>query len=330
MKNEDKIFIFTTIYNGKVYLDDFIKGFLGQTSNSFIHFIYNDGSTDDIDQKIEEYKQLASNRKKPFNVIYEKCYINKGNDYGTEHCIKKCLEYSLIDKELTYFMWVNADDIPIKNMVNNILKYSKYSYSVINLKRKNLFGKKLKHHYVPRMKIHPFEEVLALERFYWSVFAIKISTFINVNPKGIIIPYKINAIPNDNQVLLEVFSQTDSYKYVRKASVIKRVHNNNLLRTIVNLNKNYIDFFSNENLYFSDETIDRYKILSHCLDIRRNISTSFHEKKYEEVISCYKNLIEYLRASNINGGYFITKHKAQVMVLISLFILIKRKLFVNI
>jgi len=120
-----KFFIFTCVYNGKKYINRLLDSMLKQDSNNFIHYIYDDGSTDDIGDIINEYKEKASKLDKPFKVIYERNSKNIGNLASTQHCLDKVLEF----KDCNYFGWINADDWlkdrGIKTLTKCILKKQK-------------------------------------------------------------------------------------------------------------------------------------------------------------------------------------------------------------
>ncbi len=58
------IFLFTCIKDGRKYIWKLFESLLEQTSNNFVHFIYDDGSNDPIEDLVETYKEKAFNLSK--------------------------------------------------------------------------------------------------------------------------------------------------------------------------------------------------------------------------------------------------------------------------
>ena len=103
MKNlEPVFFLFTCVKDGRAYIEKLFTSLLNQTKKNFIHYIYEDGSTEPLDELVFDYIEKAKKLETPFEVIYEKCERNIGLNKATEHCLKKC--------NLKYFIWMNCDD----------------------------------------------------------------------------------------------------------------------------------------------------------------------------------------------------------------------------
>ena len=100
-------FVFTCVKNGRKFIEKLFDSLLSQTRINFVHYIYEDGSTEPLDEMVEEYKLRASKLDKHYEIIYEKNPVNLGLNESTKHCIEKC--------NAPYFIWIDCD-----NWVNNI------------------------------------------------------------------------------------------------------------------------------------------------------------------------------------------------------------------
>ena len=100
--NEPLFFLFTCVKDGREYIDKLFESLLMQTKKNFIHYIYEDGSDNPLDEIVENYIKRVNQLDEPYRVVYEKCNKNIGLNKATEHCLKKCY--------LNYFIWMNCDD----------------------------------------------------------------------------------------------------------------------------------------------------------------------------------------------------------------------------
>jgi len=103
---ENKFFIFTCVHNEKSLIGNLFKSLLNQKYTNFVHYIYDDASTDDISDIVNEYKDRASHLHRPYLVVYEKGLKNIGNLASTKHCLEIMGKY----RDCNYFGWINADD----------------------------------------------------------------------------------------------------------------------------------------------------------------------------------------------------------------------------
>lgn len=95
-------FTFTCVKNGRQFILRLFDSLLKQTKKNFIHYIYDDGSTEPLDDMVEEYKQKVSKLVNPYEVIYEKNPNNIGLNMATKHCIDMC--------SCPYFIWIDCDN----------------------------------------------------------------------------------------------------------------------------------------------------------------------------------------------------------------------------
>ena len=116
-QQQPKIAIITTIYNDYDVVKKLLKALLEQTSNNFIHYIYDDGSSSIDNKLITEYIDCAKKRNKPYKVIFIKGAINIGCQKAHEYMFRYIKE--------DYFSWVDSDDSVTKNFVKVICKHIK-------------------------------------------------------------------------------------------------------------------------------------------------------------------------------------------------------------
>jgi len=112
-KTQDYLFfVFTCVKNGRKYIEKLFDSLLEQTLTNFVHFIYDDGSDDPIDDLVDEYRKKVSLLANPFPVIYEKNTTNIGINMATQYCISKCCA--------RYFVWIDCDNWIDKNFFNEM------------------------------------------------------------------------------------------------------------------------------------------------------------------------------------------------------------------
>lgn len=95
-------FLFTCVKDGRKYIGRLFDSLLSQTNTNFVHYIYDDGSKEPLDEMVDEYKNKVARLKKPYRVIYEKNPINLGLNLSTKHCIDVC--------NLQFFIWIDCDN----------------------------------------------------------------------------------------------------------------------------------------------------------------------------------------------------------------------------
>jgi len=110
-----KLAIVTTVYNDYALLPSLLKCMLAQTSNNFVHYIYDDGSENIDKALIQSYIEKASLLPKPFKVCFMEGECNLG--------CQKAHEYMFRYIDEAYFTWVDSDDCVNKNFVKIIEGY---------------------------------------------------------------------------------------------------------------------------------------------------------------------------------------------------------------
>lgn len=99
-------------YNGAKFLPDFLKSVLRQTYKNIQFILINDGSTDNTDEIIDEYKSLLDTK------LNEFIYIKKKNG-GAASAINNGLKY--VKGE--YLVWADVDDILDKDNIFKKLNF---------------------------------------------------------------------------------------------------------------------------------------------------------------------------------------------------------------
>ena len=99
MKNNPKVSIIIPVYNGEKYVKSAIQSALKQTYKNIEIIVVNDGSTDNTDKVVQQFKN---------KIIY----LKKENG-GVSSALNLGLLYMTGD----YFSWLSHDDIYKKNKV---------------------------------------------------------------------------------------------------------------------------------------------------------------------------------------------------------------------
>ena len=115
--NEPLFFLFTCVKDGRKYINKLFDSLLAQTKINFVHYIYEDGSKDPLDEMVEQYKEKVSKLSNPYEIIYEKNPINIGLNMATKHCIDKCF--------CPYFIWIDCDNWVDKDFFKHLGKQVK-------------------------------------------------------------------------------------------------------------------------------------------------------------------------------------------------------------
>ena len=64
-------FLFTCVKDGRKYINKLFDSLLSQTKINFVHYIYEDGSNDPIEDLVLSYKEKVSKLEHPYKVIYD-------------------------------------------------------------------------------------------------------------------------------------------------------------------------------------------------------------------------------------------------------------------
>ena len=155
MKNNPKVSIIIPVYNGEKYVKSAIQSALKQTYKNIEIIVVNDGSTDNTDKVVQQFKN---------KIIY----LKKENG-GVSSALNLGLLYMTGD----YFSWLSHDDIYKKNKIEeeisflrsldndneNVILYSDYCFITANGRK---FGNEIK---IPHEDVEKHHELALLKGY---------------------------------------------------------------------------------------------------------------------------------------------------------------------
>ena len=197
--NDDSIFfLFTCVRNGRKYIKRLFDSLLIQTKINFVHYIYEDGSSDSLNEIVEDYKNAAS--KRGIKVYYEKNDVNIGLNLSTLHCIKQCNK--------KFFIWIDCDNWIDSHFFEELEKTYKFNKNAVVIRSQrflvnnngDVFNKNDMQLYRYSIKArNKYDQYLIFNKYYFSFFAVEKSFFEEVNPDYFIVDNK--SFFNDQQIL---------------------------------------------------------------------------------------------------------------------------------
>ena len=212
--NEPLFFLFTCVKDGRKYIEKLFNSLLAQTKVNFVHYIYEDGSIDPIEDLVEIYKQKSLKLGKNIDIFYEKNPVNIGLNMATKHCIEQCNK--------PYFIWMNCDDWLDSHFFENL------EYAVNKNKEATVFQSKMMVHYgaqtyfIPRghyekylMRQSKKKDIFIGGNFHYNHFAVKTDDFFKINPSCFFINNK--KYFNDVQTILPFIFTDSKFVYVNKS-----------------------------------------------------------------------------------------------------------------
>lgn len=207
--NNPLFFVFTCIKDGRKYIRTLFKSLLIQSKVNFVHYIYEDGSDDPIDDYVDEYKKKVSLLDHPYKIIYEKNFVNIGLNMATKHCVDKCY--------LPYFIWIDCDNWVDSNffeMLEKCVIRNKFPLLIRThlkvLKDNILIDNKFKYFFKKNNYLYLFVN----HHFYYSFFAVKKDEYLKINNNKIL---DEKCFFNDEQVLATCYSLKKNDVLCKKA-----------------------------------------------------------------------------------------------------------------
>lgn len=189
-----KIAIVTTVFNDWSCLPRLLSSLLAQTNSSFVHYLFDDGSTESPGSLLEDYLAEVQKRATPFEVVLLKADRNLG--------VNKAHEYVFRQMECTHFVWVDADDWVSENfvayMVKTIRKHrDAYSVYHLNSFTYNLSYKRSKHSTAFAYNTRELKQrdqfpnfCMMTDEWFAHHFVVKFADFKKVNPSIVIFDSK--------------------------------------------------------------------------------------------------------------------------------------------
>ena len=251
--NSVKIFLFTCVKDGRKYIKKLFSSLLEQTNTDFVHFIYDNGSTDPIDDLILIYKKEVAKLKKPYEVIYEKTAESVGLNMATKYCINKC------DKP--YFIWIDCDNWVHKNFFKNLAKEIKkhpnqvlYRTFLVKVDENGSTSSNFKQRKLSLKSKNnaAFTFFTRKNRYYYSFFAVNTKKYLELSHNNIL---NIRDYYNDEQILTYCYFSSDNFSMIKR-SVGYYLARDNSEAHIIKPKQNF------DNIFAFDERIKIAKSIS--------------------------------------------------------------------
>ena len=301
----NEIFLFTCVRNGRPYIKKLFDSLLKQSNTNFVHFIYDNGSVDPIDDLILYYNKENLKLKKPFKIIYEKTSETVGLNMATQYCINKC------DKP--YFIWIDCDNWVDKNFFKHLIRaINKHPNHMLfrtalikvddqsggtssNLKERRLSTK--------NQNNAAFTFFTRKNRYYYSFFAINTKQFLSVSNNHIL---NIREYYNDEQILAYCYLAKGKFMMVKKSIGYYLSRNDSeahLIKPLQSASRLFAyDIRTNVAKALSNEAFEYYLSIKHIFDEYNLMQDSYLNK---DIHNAKLHFVELQKLSKEN--HFSTK-----------------------
>ena len=286
-------FVFTCVKDGRKYISPLLKSMINQTSKNFIHYIYEDGSKEPLNEIIDEYKKHVSSLEKKYEIIYEKNPINMGLNMSTKHCIDMC--------NSPYFIWIDCDNWISNNFFEELektIKKNKKSIYIgtdrIDVDEKGNARRYLSSRRGVRLISKRKQDVNFLCYGYkYSFFAINKKYYDEINPEHFFVNDRF--FFNDNQIITCCIISKYNFAFCKAATSYYLFREN----SEGNACKDYIK--DAQNLYFGVKKISRkfkwkydeyLDILEHMHINELIAKHHFSDLQFNESYFCFKQNIK--------------------------------------
>lgn len=294
-------FLFTCVKNGRSYINKLFDSLLNQTKKNFIHYIYEDGSDEPLDELVNDYIKQVNSLDSPYQVIYEKCETNIGLNKATEHCLKKC--------NLNYFIWMNCDDWLDYNFFENAEKYIKKhpNYAIYRSTMISHIGSETKQMPKSKNEIKIFKKTQQIYpclsyQFTFNHFIGNFKLLKEINPELFLIKNKL--IFNDVQICLPfIFC-----KY--KIGFLADCTSHFLYRDGSEYNSSNKKFITkcNDEDYFKPFT-NYFEIYQKVLSFGNDFLIYVRDRKYKDAVDILNKRKKYLKKHHYkNNKALISNH----------------------
>ena len=292
--NENPLFfLFTCVKDGRAFINKLFDSLLQQSKVNFVHYIYEDGSNDPIEDLVDIYKEKNSKLSNPIQIIYEKNPKNIGLNMATKHCIDMCY--------LPYFLWINCDDWVHKDFFSNLEKEvtrhpdKSIFFSNMKVYENNKFHCRIGSRYLWNiLKKSNFNELLLADKMVFNHFCLKLDKYKQINPENLILDKKI--FFNDEQVVVPLAFKNIGFCYCKKIITYfyKRgdseflVNNQDETKKVIL----YREYFRALKFIDFESFLDLYDLLQNFKHILSNL---YRNRKYNEFLSKlneYKSILE--------------------------------------
>lgn len=190
-------FVFTCVKDGRDFVDKLFDSLLMQTKINFIHFVFEDGSSFPLAEKIEEYRNKINQLRTPYQLVYECNPTNIGLNRATQYCISRCI--------CPFFIWIDCDNYVDINFFNELEKTYNKNRNALLLRTILYDADTLTNKYFNCGSINDALSryqlgLLIRRKYYYSFFAVNYAKYCLINPNNVFLPDR--CFYNDEQVLL--------------------------------------------------------------------------------------------------------------------------------
>ena len=296
MENE-LFFLFTCVKNGRKFISNLFDSILNQTRKNFIHYIYEDGSDDPIEDLVEEYKAKAARLSTPFKIFYEKNDINIGLNMATKHCIDKCCA--------PYFIWIDCDNWVDCNFFKELEKTVKKNPEAIVVRTKKVFfDNSDKHHFAKIKNINNKRNdlLILMDKYYYSFFAVNYNLYKEIDKSNFIINQR--NFFNDTQILFKCSLSNRKFVFSKKALGYMLIRNDSEYNKFIDS-----DYLAKEQLFMEhvlnlgitlNYNIGDLLLARNCVE---QIKINNIEKKFRDNFSLLKKKRKLLKKNDVNFSY---------------------------
>lgn len=211
------IAIVTTFYNDRKVVFRLLESLKSQTCFDFVHYIYDDGSSDPCLDLFEPYCRFIETR--GARCKYVKGGVNLGVDKAHETVFR------LVEEP--YFIWVDSDDWVHRNFVRTLIRYTRrfpetdvfhlnswqYSDDMKRYPHTTAFYYSSKslcsHDQLPYICLNSDE-------WFAHEVLVKTDTFLKVNPSRIIFDKREGYPYYDAQVFFELAATDSFFRFIKK------------------------------------------------------------------------------------------------------------------
>ena len=309
------LFLVTTVYNGGNRLQRTLDSLLEQTSASFVHYIYEDGSPKPSDAIIQDYILKVKVRKDPYKVIFEHGIKNIGVDAAHQHCFSLC--------QGTHFMSLDQGDYVTKDFVEKSIGiitkhpgYGWYHFNSISYDEKNGLWKRpdsvsFKSKELKRPDQLP--NFLSNRNFFFHHFLTDYAAYRKINPDFFIQDGHSNGgLWYDAQIIFEMLANYQSMYFVQDplSRVLQDPHSVATSGKYDEATKRQNELFLLKKLSFPEERIAFIQDYMSFLDNSLAIKKLALNGQKSQAVQTYRNCLDFMAKYHLPSFYFVDKKRA--------------------
>ena len=277
--NEVIFFLFTCVKDGRQYIGRLFNSLLKQTKVNFVHYIYEDGSDDFIEDLVDEYKIKANKLNTPIKIFYEKNKNNIGLNMSIKHCISKC--------NLPYFIWIDCDNWVDDFFFEELGKTAKKHPNSIMI-RSALTSCKIEHNSFIVDKVFKYNRFCSdrnkfktfFYKFYsFGFFAVKTEDYFKINPYNVFINDR-SYFCDDQIIFLCLLMSNESFSFSKKSAGYALTREDSECHAFLNIEREYVfDCYTRTCQLIDATKIDRLLSIKYMLDSYNMLNRMYYSSK---------------------------------------------------